>query len=278
MNCQRCGREAMPNSPFCDPCVREIAFQGSSWRQEQGGQQSPQYVPPYPPYGPAPPKIYPLYPQDSFRKLAYGYLACCGALIFITFGYLLIMGSQLTPDQMQNGPAFNHPVFLLAMVGFSLLSNVLSIGMMIFWGFFIYRSWTVIQDGPEGDTHPGLAVALCFVPFFNFYWLFIAFPGLARRMNDYCRRRQIISPSAPYAWAMAMCIFGIIVASLSIPLTITMMLPFVEWPYKLVAIACQVVLSLLAFLIAYKVFTGMAGTAETITQYKVSQARYTQAG
>lgn len=54
----------------------------------------------------------------------------------------------------------------------------------------LYRYWALIQDG-SARTTPGKAVGFCFIPFFNFYWLYVAWVGLAKDMNLYCRERNI---------------------------------------------------------------------------------------
>ncbi len=57
----------------------------------------------------------------------------------------------------------------------------------------LYRSWFLIQDG-NARTTPGMAVGFCFIPFFNLYWNYVAFVGLSKDMNSYCREREIAAP------------------------------------------------------------------------------------
>jgi len=54
----------------------------------------------------------------------------------------------------------------------------------------LYRFWLLIQDG-KARTSPGVAVGFCFIPFFNIYWIYVAYVGLAKDINLYCRERQI---------------------------------------------------------------------------------------
>jgi hypothetical protein len=55
----------------------------------------------------------------------------------------------------------------------------------------LHRAWKVIQPLRHMDPAerwmpaPWLAVALLFVPLFNFYWAFVAIGSLPRRMNKY---------------------------------------------------------------------------------------------
>lgn len=54
----------------------------------------------------------------------------------------------------------------------------------------LYRLWVVIQDG-KARTTPGKAVGFCFIPFFNLYWCYVAYVGLAKDLNQYCNERRI---------------------------------------------------------------------------------------
>lgn len=69
----------------------------------------------------------------------------------------------------------------------------------------LYRFWSVIQDGKPRTT-PGAAVGLCFVPFFDFYWLFVAVAGLATDLNAYCDAKGISAPRCSRQLAIAYCV------------------------------------------------------------------------
>jgi len=79
---------------------------------------------------------------------------------------------------------------------------------IVFMAIFIYRCWTLIQDGPHRTT-PGLAVGLMFIPLFNMYWQFVAFAGLAKDLNAYARERSLSAPRANEGVALAACILSI---------------------------------------------------------------------
>jgi hypothetical protein len=87
------------------------------------------------------------------------------------------------------------------------LEPLAAVGSLIFFGSMIalfaayiaslvkvFRGWKLIQplrrlDWNEADMPtPGSAVGLLFVPFFNLYWFFVAYHGLAIRANKYMVR------------------------------------------------------------------------------------------
>jgi hypothetical protein len=73
----------------------------------------------------------------------------------------------------------------------------------------LYRFWTVIQDG-KARTSPGAAVGFCFIPLFNFYWIYVANVGLAKDMNLYCDERSIGCPRVSEGLALAWYILALV--------------------------------------------------------------------
>ena len=58
----------------------------------------------------------------------------------------------------------------------------------------LYKAWQAIQDG-QPRTTPGKAVGFLFIPFFNFYWMFIAYWGWAKDCNAYISSKGLsLSP------------------------------------------------------------------------------------
>jgi hypothetical protein len=51
----------------------------------------------------------------------------------------------------------------------------------------VYKLWNSIQDG-FARTSAGKAVGFMFIPFFNFYWMFVVYFGLAQDQNRYIDR------------------------------------------------------------------------------------------
>jgi hypothetical protein len=68
---------------------------------------------------------------------------------------------------------------LIFLVGFALLISASIYALVI-----LYRCWSAIQDGPT-DVTPGKAIGLLFVPFYNWYWAFIAYKQLATDSEAY---------------------------------------------------------------------------------------------
>jgi len=79
-----------------------------------------------------------------------------------------------------------------------LISALILIGMglviatyaNVVWFALIYRMWAAIQDG-HARTSPGRAVGFLFIPFYNFYWIFQAFPGFAKDFNAFAARHSL---------------------------------------------------------------------------------------
>jgi len=87
-----------------------------------------------------------------------------------------------------------------------LLASILLITTSIFGYILLYRHWKIIQDGNVRVT-PGSAVGLCFIPFFNFYWIFQAIYGLSVDQEKYLEEKIVKSAVIPNKGiALATCI------------------------------------------------------------------------
>jgi len=65
-----------------------------------------------------------------------------------------------------------------------------AIAGMIFMYMLLYQLWKLVPPH-IAQTSPGKAVGFCFIPFFNFYWIFVAFKGLGEDMNKTLQQRGI---------------------------------------------------------------------------------------
>ena len=78
----------------------------------------------------------------------------------------------------------------------------------------LYRAWDLIQplrrlDRAESDMPtPGSAVGLLFVPFYNLYWSFVAWHGLAIRANKYMLVNGVQARPMNQGLAMTYCIMA----------------------------------------------------------------------
>jgi hypothetical protein len=90
----------------------------------------------------------------------------------------------------------------------SILIPFASIGYIVVFYILLYRCWSLIQDG-NPQTTPGRAVGFCFIPYFSYYWVFIAIRGLAQDMNRYCREHSIDSPVINEELALWRCILTV---------------------------------------------------------------------
>ena len=78
---------------------------------------------------------------------------------------------------------------------------------------------------------PGAAVGLLFVPFYNLYWFFEAYSGLAVRANKYMRRSKVDARPMSEGLARTYCI--LIICAL-VPLLNFLLLPVILVIYYLV--------------------------------------------
>ena len=81
------------------------------------------------------------------------------------------------------------------------------------WYVLLYKAWQVIQDG-DASTTPDKAVGFIFIPFYNFYWIFKAWHGLARDYNRYLERCGLKAPKMKEGLFLA---FSILFICITVP-------------------------------------------------------------
>lgn len=79
-----------------------------------------------------------------------------------------------------------------ALVGL-LLGVVLLIAGWIYGLIILYRAWSLVPP-QYARTTPGKAVGFLFIPFFNLYWIFVAYGGFGKDYNAHVAPRN---PQAP---------------------------------------------------------------------------------
>ena len=81
------------------------------------------------------------------------------------------------------------------------------IASAVFGCLLLHRLWSAVQDG-RAETTAGKAVGFLCIPFFNFYWQFVAIWGLAKDLNRYAREHSITAPQANEKLALIGCILS----------------------------------------------------------------------
>lgn len=70
------------------------------------------------------------------------------------------------------------------------LGTLISYVSWVFFYIFMYKCWKTVPKNIARTT-PGKAVGFCFIPLFNFYWIFVAICGLAKDLNSALAQKGI---------------------------------------------------------------------------------------
>lgn len=68
----------------------------------------------------------------------------------------------------------------------------------VFSSILLYRLWASIPE-EHRSISPGRAVGFCFIPFYCFYWFFVAYPGLVTEASKYAGTRGPFGLAVAYA-------------------------------------------------------------------------------
>lgn len=99
---------------------------------------------------------------------------------------------------------------MIAAIVFLVLLGLASyILQLVFVLMILYRGWAAIQDG-QARTSPGKAVGFLFIPFYNFYWIFVAWAGLAKDFNAFVSRYGLGVRRLSEGLFMAQCIMSVV--------------------------------------------------------------------
>jgi len=79
------------------------------------------------------------------------------------------------------------------------------IAAVVFYCFIIHKLWSLIPVS-VAKTTPGKAVGFMFIPFFNLYWSFVAFHGLAQALNTETKRHSIPNKEVNEGMSLTYCI------------------------------------------------------------------------
>jgi hypothetical protein len=138
-----------------------------------------------------------------------------GGIILLIVALILLVISGILSNFILNltyaGTGALITSSLLVLVGCAAILYGASI-----WYLLLYKAWAVIQDG-KASTTPEKAVGYIFIPFYDFYWIFRAWYGLARDYNRYIARYAFKTSKMREGLFLAFCILSICGAALCIP-------------------------------------------------------------
>jgi len=120
--------------------------------------------------------------------------------------------------------------YWICLIGILITAGLSAVASAVLFYIILYRSWGLIQDG-YARTTPGKAVGYCFIPFYNFYWIFEAIPGLVKDMNNFIARRNLPIQRMDPGLATAYCI-----------LSLVSVIPYVGYVTAVAAFIIQIVL------------------------------------
>ena len=117
------------------------------------------------------------------KKMYLGWIigSYAASLAVILTGVIMLVVAAVTKGEKFTAANIGLfiPGILVLLLGMALASIAAIIGYVI-----LYKAWQAIQDG-QPRTTPGKAVGYLFIPFFNLYWMFIAYWGWAKDCNAY---------------------------------------------------------------------------------------------
>jgi hypothetical protein len=124
-------------------------------------------------------------------------------LFIILYGMALVLfigiGIWADPESEQTTPAE-------AVVAWVFIAT--TVWALVLHMMYLYRAWSVIQDG-SARTTPGKAVGFLFIPLFQAYWVFPCYYGLAEDYETFNRKHGFEdAPALPKPYFLVYAIFG----------------------------------------------------------------------
>lgn len=114
------------------------------------------------------------YPALGERYVVGSLDAPLAATLF--FNIAATIAAFFAPDSRQRSDEASG-LYLLILLG-------VVVPAIVAWCILLHRWWSCLPPGWR-QTTPGKAVGLSFVPFYCFYWWFVAYGGLASDLNRY---------------------------------------------------------------------------------------------
>jgi len=117
-------------------------------------------------------------------------------IIFITVGVIILIAAGVMAGITEGKFSGVNMGLIGAGIFFFLLGITATIIAAIFGFILLYKAWQAIQDG-QPRTTPGRAVGFLFIPFFNLYWMFVAYWGYAKDFNLYVQSKGLNPSQLP---------------------------------------------------------------------------------
>jgi len=127
---------------------------------------------------------------------------------FIAAIVLFVIEININPNLNQFTPriGITLALFVLTMVFF--------FAATVYSYIILYRMWWIIQD-PQVRTSPGKAVGFSFIPFFNIYWIFVAYWMWSTDYNQFINRYGLRNaPRMPETLFLLYCIGSLVAGSI----------------------------------------------------------------
>lgn len=171
--------------------------------------------------------------RAAFTRFAWAYWGYIGTIV-VFIAVMIAMGIQAAMQGKVNSEADMERVmqgWLIGMGVFGILLMVVVVLMTVFAMILLYRYWAVMQPYSKRTT-PGKAVGFLFIPFYNLYWMFVAYHGLAKDIDTYLDKNRDSKAPRPST--------GLVLATV-----ILMLVSFVPYIGNLAGLALLVLLFLM---------------------------------
>jgi hypothetical protein len=109
------------------------------------------------------------------------------------------------------GESLSEPARLLL----SLAALPLLVVTTVFWCILLYRQWSLLQ-GYGARVTPGKAVGFGFIPFYCFYWWFVAYAGLATDTNRHLKTAGITDKGMSFGLAVTDCVLSVLACTIGL--------------------------------------------------------------
>jgi len=101
--------------------------------------------------------------------------------------------------------AFYFTDILAILINYVVIGLAGIIASVVFYCLILHKCWSLIPTD-LAKTTPSKAVGFLFIPFFNLYWNFVAYYGLAQAINIETRRKKISDKKVNEGLCIAYCI------------------------------------------------------------------------